>query len=52
VLESCLDIGQRRQSHLDGTFHQDYLTRPEVVGYLLERISGLLSEYEISYVKW
>ena len=28
------------------------LTRPEVAGYLLERISGLLSEYEISYVKW
>ena len=28
------------------------LTRPEVAGDLLERISGLLSEYEISYVKW
>jgi alpha-galactosidase len=28
------------------------LTRPEVSGYLLERISGLLSEYDISYVKW
>jgi alpha-galactosidase len=28
------------------------LTRPEVAGYLLERISGLLSEYDISYVKW
>jgi len=28
------------------------LTRPEVTGYLLERISQLLSEYEISYVKW
>jgi alpha-galactosidase len=28
------------------------LTRPEVSGYLLERISKLLSEYEISYVKW
>jgi alpha-galactosidase len=28
------------------------LTRPEVSAYLLERISGLLSEYDISYVKW
>ena len=36
---------QRHQLVLD-------LTRPEVVGYLLERISGLLTEYEISYVKW
>ena len=36
---------QRHQLVLD-------LTRPEVSGYLLERISGLLSEYDISYVKW
>src|SRR5712691_11215305 len=36
---------QRHQLVLD-------LTRPEVTGYLLERISRLLSEYEISYVKW
>ena len=36
---------QRHQLVLD-------LTRPEVTGYLLERISGLLAEYEISYVKW
>jgi len=36
---------QRHQLVLD-------LTRPEVFDYLLERISGLLSEYEISYVKW
>ena len=36
---------QRHQLVLD-------LTRPEVVGYLLERISGLVAEYEISYVKW
>jgi alpha-galactosidase len=36
---------QRHQLVLD-------LTRPEVTGYLLERISKLLSEYEISYVKW
>jgi alpha-galactosidase len=36
---------QRHQLVLD-------LTRPEASGYLLERISGLLSEYEISYVKW
>jgi alpha-galactosidase len=36
---------QRHQLVLD-------LTRPEVSGYLLERISKLLSEYEISYVKW
>ena len=36
---------QRHQLVLD-------LTRPEVAGYLLERISGLLSEYEISCVKW
>jgi alpha-galactosidase len=28
------------------------LTRPEVSGYLLERISALLAEYDISYVKW
>jgi alpha-galactosidase len=36
---------QRHQLVLD-------LTRPEVIRYLLERISGLLTEYEISYVKW
>ena len=36
---------QRHQLVLD-------LTRPEVAGYLLERISALLSEYQISYVKW
>jgi alpha-galactosidase len=36
---------QRHQLVLD-------LTRPEVTGYLLERISKLLSEYEICYVKW
>ena len=36
---------QRHQLVLD-------LTRPEVTGYLLERIGGLLAEYEISYVKW
>jgi alpha-galactosidase len=36
---------QRHQLVLD-------LTRPEVTGYLLERISQLLSEYEISCVKW
>jgi alpha-galactosidase len=36
---------QRHQLVLD-------LTRPEVSGYLLERISTLLSEYEISYIKW
>jgi alpha-galactosidase len=36
---------QRHQLVLD-------LTRPEVSGYLLERISALISEYEISYVKW
>jgi alpha-galactosidase len=28
------------------------LTRPEVSGYLLERISAVLSCYDISYVKW
>jgi alpha-galactosidase len=28
------------------------LTRPEVAGYLLGRMDGLLSEYDISYVKW
>jgi alpha-galactosidase len=28
------------------------LTRPEVSGYLLERISALLAEYDVSYVKW
>jgi len=36
---------QRHQLVLD-------LTRPEVSGYLLERISALISEYKISYVKW
>jgi alpha-galactosidase len=36
---------QRHQLVLD-------LTRPEVAGYLLERISALLAEYDISYVKW
>ncbi len=36
---------QRHQQVLD-------LTRPEVTGYLLERIGSLLSEYAISYVKW
>jgi len=28
------------------------LTRPEVAGYLLERIGALLAQYDISYVKW
>jgi len=28
------------------------LTRPEVAGYLLERLDRLLSEYDISCVKW
>jgi len=36
---------QRHQLVLD-------LTRPEVTAYLLERISTLLSEYPIDYVKW
>jgi alpha-galactosidase len=36
---------QRHQLVLD-------LTRPEVWSYLLERISSVLSEYDISYVKW
>jgi len=36
---------QRHQLVLD-------LTRPEVSGYLLERIDALLAEHEISYVKW
>ena len=36
---------QRHQLVLD-------LTRPEVSGYLLERISALLTEYGIPYVKW
>jgi len=36
---------QRHQLVLD-------LTRPEVTAYLLERISKLLSEYPIDYVKW
>jgi alpha-galactosidase len=36
---------QRHQLVLD-------LTRPEVTGYLTERISALISEYEIAYVKW
>ena len=36
---------QRHQLVLD-------LTRPEVSGYLFGRISSLLSEYPVSYVKW
>jgi alpha-galactosidase len=36
---------QRHQLVLD-------LTRPEVSSYLLERMSSLLSEYPISYIKW
>jgi alpha-galactosidase len=36
---------QRHQLVLD-------LTRPEVTSYLFERISSLLSEYDISCVKW
>jgi alpha-galactosidase len=36
---------QRHQLVLD-------LTRPEVADYLFGRISGLLTEYPISYVKW
>jgi len=36
---------QRHQLVLD-------LTRPEVTSYLFDRISALLGEYEISYVKW
>jgi alpha-galactosidase len=36
---------QRHQLVLD-------LTRPEVADYLFNRISGVLSEYPISYVKW
>jgi alpha-galactosidase len=36
---------QRHQLVLD-------LTRPEVTAYLLERITTLLSEYPIDYVKW
>jgi alpha-galactosidase len=36
---------QRHQLVLD-------LTRPEVAGYLLDRISTLLTEYPIDYIKW
>lgn len=36
---------QRNQHVLD-------LARPEVYGYLLERISSLVSEYAIDYIKW
>ena len=36
---------QRHQLVLD-------LTRPEAAGYLFDRISSLLSEYPVSYVKW
>ena len=46
-----LSAGQRRPPLQRHQLVLD-LTRPEVVGYLLERISALLSEYEISYVKW
>jgi alpha-galactosidase len=36
---------QRHQLVLD-------LTRPEVTAYLLERISALLTEYPVDYIKW
>ena len=36
---------QRHQLVLD-------LTRPEVAGYLFDRISAVLDEYPVSYVKW
>jgi alpha-galactosidase len=38
-------LGFRHQLVLD-------LTRPEVFDYLYERLDSLLSEYDISYVKW
>ena len=40
-----LPVLQRNQLVLD-------LSRPEVGQYLLERIDSVLSEYDISYVKW
>ncbi len=40
-----LPVLQRNQLVLD-------LSRPEVGQYLLERIDAVLSEYDISYVKW
>jgi len=46
-----LSAGQRRPPLQRHQLVLD-LTRPEVTAYLLERISALLSEYLISYVKW
>jgi len=46
-----LSAGQRRPPLQRHQLVLD-LTRPEVSRYLLEQISGLLSEHEISYVKW
>ncbi len=46
-----LSAGQRRPPLQRHQLVLD-LTRPEVTGYLLERISALLGEYAISYVKW
>jgi len=46
-----LSAGQRRPPLQRHQLVLD-LTRPEVTGYLLERISALLGEYEISYIKW
>jgi alpha-galactosidase len=50
-LDWILSAGQRRPPLQRHQLVLD-LTRPEVTGYLLERISTLLGEYEISYVKW
>jgi len=46
-----LSAGQRRPPLQRHQLVLD-LTRPEVTGYLLERISALLGEYPISCVKW
>src|SRR5215469_12668910 len=46
-----LAAGQRRPPLQRNQLVLD-LTRPEVTGYLLDRISTLIGEYEIDYVKW
>jgi alpha-galactosidase len=46
-----LATGQRTPPLQRGQLVLD-LTHPEVGAYLLERMSAILSEYEISYVKW
>jgi alpha-galactosidase len=46
-----LATGDRRPPLVRGQLVLD-LTRPEVHGYLLERLDALVSEYNLDYLKW